>query len=494
MHFPNLIFIQTDSQDGRLLGCLGQPALRTATPHLDRLVSEGALLEQAYCNFPLCCPSRASLWSGRSPHRIEAWNNSLGILPETPTFVSIMAEAGYRTQVFGRTDHQSGAHSLHARISSWTRAAAIPRPLHSAPRIRPWEGGPPHVKDSLAVRQSCDWLREEASPSDRRPFLLYLGLHMPHHPFAPSPEALARIPVGAVGLPPLDRLDHPLLPLQRLQKGAGSACAPDAMRQRRRAYFATIAEVDTLLGHVLDAIDAQGLRERTFVIFCSDHGEMAGEHRQYLKQTLFESSARVPLIVRGPGIPAGLRIRKPVSLLDLHPTLFELAGLPVPQGAEGCSFATELTGASGAHLGRVFAEYHASTCPTGSFMLRRDDWKLLAFPGYPPLLFNLRDDPDELQDRSAREPETLRRLEAELHGWVDPERISARAMETDCAHFQTWRETARREGVYAERMADIYGRAQGSFTLPWRSEDEDRIEAWLSGSPLPPLPIEKPYS
>lgn len=479
----NILLIQTDSHDGRLFGAMGHPALQGLTPNMDRLAASGTWFSQTYCNAPLCCPSRASFWSGRYSHRFDAWNNGRGITPETPTFVSRFAESGFHTGVIGRTDHLTGAHSDLARVSAWTRAAAIPRPLHGPPRVILHDAPLSRIRDAQYRHEGCAWLREAAQQA--RPFMLYLGLHAPHHPFVVSPEWLARISPDTLTLPAADHLAHPLLPLQQLQKGGLQALEPEAMRLRRQAYLATITAIDDMLGDVLETLEATGLRDRTWVVFTSDHGEMAGEHRQYLKQTHFEASARVPLLVSGPGVRAGHRVEQPVSLIDLPPTLFDLAGVTPLEGADGHSLAPELHGARGNHPGCVFAEHHASTCPVGSYLWRRGDWKLIAYPGFPSLLFNLRDDPDELNDCTQSRPDVAAALEAEMRAAIDITAIETRAAADDRADFGAWRETALREGVYADRMADFYGRASGACPEPWRETDEARIIAWLDGTPLP---------
>ncbi len=486
MKKPNIIIIQTESHDGRVLGCLGHLAMEDATPNLDRLAAEGTVFENHYCNSPLCCPSRASLWSGRFPHKLGAWNNYCGLEPDAPTFVSRLQDIGYQTAVFGRTDHISRGHSLLARVASWSRAAAIPRPVHgerTAPRIIPEPVERVHENDWQTVDQSREWLRNAAANPDDQPFVLYLGFHNAHHPFATSSRYLDLIPEDKVGLPPEDHLNQPLLELQRLQKNWNHALDREGMLLRRRVYFAMIAEMDAMVGAVLEALAESGLDDNTWVVFTSDHGEMAGEHRQYIKLTHFEASSRVPLIVRGPGAQPGKRIQTPASLIDIHPTLLDLAGAEIPDTCDGHSLLPELVGCPIMRPGRVFAEHHSTTCPTGTFMLRRDDWKYMAYPGYPPLLFNLDEDPDELHDLFAAHPEMVQALDDELRLIVDYEAVDARAKAEDRACFAAWREEALREGIYEQQMAAVYsgaGHPPGQVQ-PWREEDEECIRQWLAG-------------
>lgn len=484
---PNIVIIQTESQDGRLLGCLEQPAMTAATPHLDRMAGEGVIFENHYCNYPLCCPSRASLWSGRFPHHIGAWNNYRGLEPGALTFADRLQAAGYAIRTIGKTDYRSGNHSGAARLAAWSRTAAIPRPVHGetkSPGIIPDHRERARTSDWQKADEACAFLRQQQG--NGQPFLLYIGLGLAHHAFRTSLHYLEKIPGECVHAPSTDSLSHPLLPLQRLQKNWGHALDLEGIRLRRRVYFAMIAEIDTLTGRLLQALDTSGLRDNTWVLFTSDHGEMAGEHRQYIKLTHFEPSSRVPLIVRGPETPAGTSIRTPASLIDLYPTLLDLAGAPLPDGLDGHSLVPELTGGTTSRPARVFAEHHSTTCPTGAFMLRRDSWKYIAYPGFPSLLFNLDDDPDELRDLSATQPEMVRTLDAELREIVDYETVDTQAKTEDRECFAAWREEALREGTYEEQMAAVYSGA-GHPPLPvqpWREEDEERIRQWLAGKPL----------
>ncbi len=489
---PNIIIIQSESQDGRLMGCLGHPAMAAATPNLDRMAGKGVVFENYYCNYPLCCPSRASLWSGQFPHKLRAWNNYRGLEPDAPTFISRLQEAGYQTAVLGRTDHISGRHSLDVRVGAWSRAAAIPRPVHgekTAPQIIPEPVERVHEKDWQVVDQGREWLHNAAADHDSQPFVLYLGFHNVHPPFVTSSRYLDLIPEDKTDLPCEDHLNHPLLGLQRLQKNWNHALDRESMLLRRRIYFAMIAEMDAMAGSVLEALADSGLEDNTWVVFTSDHGEMAGEHRQYLKLTHFEASSRVPLIVRAPGGKSGKRIQTPASLVDIYPTLLDLAGTEIPDVCDGHSLLPEVTGVASDRPGRVFAEHHSTTCPTGAFMLRRDQWKYIAYPGYPPLLFNLEEDPDELRDLSTIRPEAVQALEAELRDIVDYEAVDVQAKAEDRKCFAAWREEALRQGTYEEQMAAVYsgvGHPPGPVQ-PWRLEDEERIRQWLAGE-TPPLP------
>jgi arylsulfatase K len=134
---PNILFIHVDSMDGDAMGCMGHPAMSCATPNLDRLAGQGVLFSNAYCNSPMCCPSRASMLSGLYTHHCEAWNNYKGLAESAPTLFDRLAAGGYRSKILGKTDYLSGQHTIRARVSPWTRSANIHRPNYRM--------GPPRV-------------------------------------------------------------------------------------------------------------------------------------------------------------------------------------------------------------------------------------------------------------------------------------------------------------------------------------------------------------
>ncbi len=490
---PNILFIHSDSFDGRLLGCMNHPSMRGATPNIDRLAARGTIFENAYSNNPLCCPSRASMWSGQYTHHCEGWNNYKGLDGDPETFATKLADAGYRTGIFGKQDYLSGTHGPRARIPSWSRAAGIARSVHGEGHTPKVIGEPldrVHGKDWQTVDSGKEWLKETSGHDDS--FFLYLGFNAPHHPFLTSSKYLEKISADAVNLPLEDRLHHPVLPFQQMQKNWRHALDEESLLLRRQIYFAMIAEVDAMVGEVLAALEDSGLAQNTVVFFSSDHGEMAGEHGQYLKLTHFEASARVPLIVSGPDVLKAQRVSRPVSLVDLTPTFLDLAGSDTAGELDGCSLSADLFGGTSIHPGTVLAEYHSTTCPTGAFLLREGDWKYHVFAGFAPLLFNLKDDPDELLDRAGSNPEKVTEMDTKLREMMDYEAVDARAKEYDREQFATWREEQIQAGTYRDRMAELYSGIwlEPRTARPWTDAEESRIETWLAGNPvsLPDIP------
>ena len=244
-------------------------------------------------------------------------------------------------------------------------------------------------------------------------------------------------------------------------------------------------------GRVLQAIDDLGLRDDTYVIFSSDHGEMAGDQNQVLKRTMYEASAHVPLIIRGPDVQRGGVVDTPVSLVDLYPTFMDMARIryadyagnaAYPDTLDGESLLPQLTASTPRKRDWAMCEYHGDRCATGTFMLRRGDWKYVEHVGFESELFNLKDDPDETTDLIHDKPEIARELDRLLGEHFDCEGIDARAKQYDREHFVTWREQARKEGIYEDAMARVYSgydRVCIEDIAPWTDENEQQIEAWL---------------
>jgi arylsulfatase K len=479
----NIIFIQCDSMDGRVMGCMGHPAMRRATPNLDALARQGVLFRNAYTNNPICCPSRASMWSGLFTHHCEGWNNYKGLSESDPTFRTRLEEAGYRVQSFGKTDYLSGGHSIRARVSAWTRSANIARPQYreGVPRAARQDTARVHDKDWAIVERGIQWLKKAARPN-AGPFMLCLGISAPHPAYRTSATYLKMIDEAGVAIPRADEQDHPVMRYQRAVKNWMHGFSDEMVKMVRRVYFAMIAEVDAMVGELLAAVKQQGLADSTYIIFTSDHGENAMEHRQWYKMNHYESSARVPLIIAGPDVRKGAEVETPVSLVDVYPTLMDMAGRKTPTGLDGHSLMPELTGEKSNHPDWVLAEYHDTTVNTGSFMLRRGDWKYIAYVGYEPQLFNLRDDPDEIRNLAAAKPDVVKEMDALLRKIVDCEAVDAKVKAYDKRSFRQWREETKAEGTYEKLMAQLFSgwdNVPADQIAPWTDKDEALIRRWL---------------
>ena len=490
---PNIVFIHAESMDGRKMGCMGHPAMQNATPHMDRLASEGVLFTNAYTNSPVCNPSRASMWSGKYPHYYACWNNHEGLRDHVPTWQNTFESAGYRTLTIGPIDYAYGKHSIRDRIGSWTRAANIRRPISRTPLPQVVADGKANGRDWDRTYQALDHLHRHAITD--RPFWLYLTTGLVHPAFTAEKRHMPLIAADNIDIPPtlmpLDATQNPAIAYQRVTKNCDKQFSESLVREIRHTYFAMIAALDEMVGRVLQAIDDLGLRDNTYVIFSSDHGEMAGDQNQVLKRSMYEASAHVPLIVRGPDVQKGGVVNTPVSLVDLYPTFTDMARIryadyagnaAYPNALDGESLLPQLTAYAPRKRDWAMCEYHGDRCATGTFMLRRGDWKYVKHVGFDAELFNLKDDPDETTDLVHDKPEIARELDQILGENFDCEGIDARAKQYDREHFVTWREQARKEGIYEDAMARVYSgydRVCIEDIAPWTDENEQQIEAWL---------------
>ena len=264
----NIVFIHAESMDGRKMGCMGHPALKDATPNLDRLAAEGVLFANAYSNCPVCNPSRASMWTGKYPHYRDCWNNHEGLRDGVQTYRDALEWSGYRTQAIGPIDYAHGKHSIRDRIGSWTRSAMIERPTVRTPLPQVVGPGQAHGSD---WQHTWDAIREiEAAAREKRPFCTYLTTGLVHPPFMAEQRHLDRIEAQAIDVPPLfglEQTEHPAVRYQRVAKTALRAFSPMLVRHMRHVYFAMIAALDEMVGRVVQQIDDLGLRDSTHIIF-----------------------------------------------------------------------------------------------------------------------------------------------------------------------------------------------------------------------------------
>jgi arylsulfatase K len=481
---PNIVLIETDSWDGRVLGCTGHAAMKRATPHIDALARAGVLFRNAYCSHPICCPSRANMWSGRYTHHVQSWNNYKGLSAGDPTFKTYLEAAGYTFGTadggFGKHDYLSGGHTVFNRVVDWTGPANIKLPQFHMPA--PSVDAREHTADWSSVDKAKAFLRDAHKTG--RPFFMYLGVVVPHPPFATSNKWLDLVDTGAITLPPEDRELHPVMAYQRISKNWEHGFAEDVVRKVRTVYYAMCAEADAMVGAVRKELEQLGLSENTYFIVTSDHGENNMEHRQYYKMNMYESSVRVPLVVAGPGVKKSVSVENIVSLIDLFPTLLDMGRAPHPAGLDGESLMPLLEGKSTRSRNWAYAMYSGCSSNTTMFMLRKGEWKYVEYPGYASQLFHLREDPDEVTNLAAARGDMVKRMAADLRQIVDCNKVHNQVIAYDKASFRAWREEVRRKPValresgidnpaatYDDVMADCYG--------GWRAEHEATLQHWL---------------
>ena len=329
-----------------------------------------------------------------------------------------------------------------------------------------------HQKDWLQIDNACQFLNDYSQ--DDRPYFLYPSTNVPHPPFRATQHWLDTIDPAHVTLPPYETDLHPVMDYMSVTKNTHGHFTDSEILAIRRHYFAMVAETDAMLGQVLDNLEETGQLNDTYIIFASDHGEMNMEHRQTLKNALYEASARVPLIVAGPGLRQGVISDQLVSLIDLFPTFMDIAGLEHPQGLDGHSLLPLCRGDAADRPDYVFSEYHSNFANTGIAMWRQDPWKYIRYAGYDPQLFNLDDDPEELTNLAPTHPEVVQRLDARLESLVDFDDADRRAKTDDRHNFQAWRQPLT-PTEFNEAMTNAH-------QAHWTPTDTQHLESWLSES------------
>ena len=422
------------------------------TPNLDRLAAGATVFERAYCPFPLCAPSRAAMLTGQLASSVGVYDNGAELPATTPTLAHALRLGGYHTAVAGKM-HFVGPDQLHGfeqRLTTdiypadfdWT-----PDWQRSLDRPLPWYHTMESVLDPgvCAAAMQTDYDQEVSFHAARKlfglarhrpdqPFLLFASFTNPHDPWE-VPERFwrryrrERIPAPSVPAMALADAD-PHSRRLRAMCGVDRVQLTDAqIRRARHAYLAAVSYLDERVGEVLDALHESGLAQRTVVLFCSDHGEMLGERGLWYKMSFYEQSARVPLIVRVPGGDPR-RVAEPVSLLDVVPTLLELAGVGPCDRSAGASLAAVVTAGAPAPSRPVVCEYHAEGVQAPAAMIRDGRFKLIRSLQDPDLLYDLEADPLELTDLSGdpAHAETVGRLGDELHARLDLDAVRPRVL------------------------------------------------------------------
>jgi choline-sulfatase len=447
MRPTNVLLLLSDEHSRRVLGCYGNPVVRT--PNLDALAARGTRFRSAYCQTPICVPSRASLATGRYAHTIDSWDNATPYVgTAAPSWGHRLTAGGHRVTSVGklhyrRTEDPSGFPDqripMHVVEGVGDLYALLRGEMPARPdaRKRILEAGPGESEyvryDRAIAGTAARWLREEAQ-EETRPWVLFVGFVSPHFPLIVPDRYFGHYDPDALPLPiQWDRPDwprHPVLDLKRRQQTLDEPFDEKVLRRAVQTYYGLVTFLDEQVGVVLDALRDVGLDDTTRVIYSTDHGEMLGEHGLWWKSAMYESAVTVPLIMAGLDIPRGAEVETNAMLVDLYPTMLEATGAePSPEDGR-------LPGESLFRLAReaprariAFSEYHAVFSPSGIFMVRDTRYKYVYYVGYPPQLFDLVADPDERSDLASdgRHAETLARLERELRAIVDPEDADRRA-------------------------------------------------------------------
>lgn len=440
----NVLFIMSDDLNNSL-GCYGHPMVKT--PNIDQLAARGVRFDRAYCQYPLCGPSRNSLLTGLYPNSTGILANSQIFRQTIPSHISLPQAfrlGGYFAVRLGKLYHYNVPKSIgtngHDDPGSWEmelNPAGCDRMIEEPDifSLRPnsfggtlsWYASPredPFHTDGM-LASDAQWVLERCARDRSRPFFVAVGFYRPHTPYVAPKKYFSKYPVAAMPVVKGVAEDQKDIPAPALasRKKEQDQMTDALRRQAVQAYYASITFMDAQVGKVLDALDRLGLADNTIVVFTSDHGYHLGEHGLWQKMSLFEESARVPLIIAVPGVARrGGIARAPVGLVDVYPTLADLCDVKRPDNLQGQILTPLLKDPALIGRGWTLSEVRRGRKPEQhlfGYTLRTAQWRytewdqgrqgreLYDHDSDPHELTNLADDPAQA-DRIAELSATLR--------------------------------------------------------------------------------------
>lgn len=470
---PNILYIMADQLAAPLLKIHNNKS-QIKTPNIDKLAQRSVVFDNAYCNSPLCAPSRMAMITGQLPSKIGSYDNACSINSDTPTYAHYLRNAGYETTLAGKM-HFVGdqLHGYENRLTAdiypgdygwavnWDEPDTRLEWYHNSASIL--QAGPCVRSNQLDYDEEVmykskqylyDHVRKGANP---RPFALTVSLTHPHDPYTIEHKYWDMYEGVDIDMPEVtiseaeqDAHSRRLLHVCELE---GHDFSAEQIKRARRAYYGAVSYVDDCIGQLLNVLKSCGLEENTIVMFSGDHGDMLGERNLWYKMSYFESSVRVPLMVSHPAQFKPHRVSQNVSTLDILPTLADLVGAKLVPGLpmDGISMLPHLYGGQGHDT--VFAEYMGEGTIAPMMMIRRGNWKYIACPADPPLLYNLAKDPKELKNLAVS---------------ADPD---------DKAVFEAFEAEAAAKWNYKQITADVLA-CQRRRRFVWDALQQGRFESW----------------
>jgi choline-sulfatase len=446
----NLIVFLTDNHAAAVTGCYGHPIVQT--PNIDRIAAGGVRFTNAYCVSPLCCPSRAAIATGRYPHETGFWDNSLAYDGSVATWQQRVRDQGHRSTAIGKLHYKSGdvdngfseeivpLHILNGKgaVIALLRATPDGMPARKGHKEIYEKSGVGEADYQLYDQQIADkaveWL--EANAEDQgNPWVLLVSYASPHPPFQVPQRFWDKYPLDQVPMPvqwrKADQPQHPATQYLSWMNSFSDEFEEDFVRRVIAGYCGLISVVDEHVGTVMSAVERLGLSGSTRVLYTSDHGEAAGHHGIMGKGNHYEHALNVPLLLSGPGVPAGSVSEQITSHVDLFPTIAEALGTEMmaeDATLPGVSLWSAITGEQKDDR-HAFAEFHAMGALNAGFSLREGNHKLIYHVGMPRQLFDVVNDPLEENDLMAGAGFTnlADQLEAKLRRIVDPEAVEEQA-------------------------------------------------------------------
>jgi choline-sulfatase len=423
---PNILFVMADQLAAQFLAPYGHKLVQT--PNLSRLAHEGVVFENCYSTSPLCAPARATVMNGLLPSRTGVYDNAAEFPSAIPTWAHYLRMAGYQTCLSGKM-HFVGPDQLHGleeRLTTdiypadfgWTpdwrlKQERIDWWYHNMTSVL--QPGVAEISNQLEFDddvcfQATRKLYDYARFSPEKPFALMASFTHPHDPYAARKKFWDLYKDDDIDLPAVAKMERVNLDAhsQRLYDVSAMddyTVTTADIRSARHGYFANISYVDDLLGQLITTLDATGQLDNTTIIFTSDHGDFLGERGLWYKMSFLEPAAHVPLIIWNPKSYQPRRVKEPVSLADIAPTLAAIGGTEkLARPMDGRSLLPLLEGSTENSDATAWGEYLAEGAVAPLYMLRRGPWKFIHTPVDLDQLFNLIDDPLELNSLASTHP------------------------------------------------------------------------------------------
>jgi uncharacterized sulfatase len=421
----NVLFVASDDLNTSL-GCYGHPLVRT--PNIDRIAKQAVRFDRAYCQFPLCSPSRTSLMTGLAPDTTKVYNlqtHFRSVLPDVTTIGQLFQKNGYFSGRVGKIYHygvpgQIGTAGLddaptwnvainpngvdHTKEEPLLTNHTPNRGLGSAVCFYASPAKDDEHTDGMVANQVVRLLEEHR----KEPFFLGSGFYRPHVPWIAPTKYFDQFPLNKIELIPFDESEMHIAPeLAYFTTPANWGMSEKQRREAMQAYYASIAFLDAQVGKLLNALDRLKLTQDTTIVFWSDHGYQLGEHGQWMKQTLWEPAARVPLLIGGAGVASrGRNCMRTVEFLDLYPTLVDLCGLRgAPSNLHGRSVAALLSQPAAAWdkpaITQVRRARDGEGIPGYSIRNERYRYNVWGDGKYGEELYDYETDPREMKNRAA---------------------------------------------------------------------------------------------
>lgn len=535
---PNIVYLVVESTDGRAWTRDYQDGA-VELPNIKALQDQGVEFQSHYANTPVCCPSRASFWSGRHAHHIlhnqkasgiavdGAWNNFEGLPPNFKDRLDqFLTRENYNVKMSGKFDWTRGAHSENVRLNAWTMYTRFPYNVSLAPggwtdetdcldkgvvssATAPWpEGGTPWADDWKTLNSTTTWIKENAT-DDPRPFFVYQGMNIVHPSYRTSQYWYDKVNQSKIQIPKWIELEdmHPCDFQSSMLKG----CLPsediaedfytESHRVRIRAvYLAMIAEFDHMVGAYVQAVKDAGKYDNTVFIVTSDHGDMQMEHRQFYKMAAYDASSRVPMVIMDARKPrqAPLVTKAVSQLIDIYPTVLTYAGVPQSKwpALDGQPLQALLENEN-QHVAEgmawpqiqdrpdfVVSQFHGDNIAMSWYLVVHDGFKLVVWgtgEHHPHQLFDLTADVNEdtnLVDDPAH-ADRLQLLLTKLNSVVDFAAVSKNVAKYNYDSMKYWTENT-------DNWQDEMGKASLRWSTSWNQNAEGAVaavEEWLAKPP-----------